>query len=291
MQNTTPLQDQFPTNPDVTVIELAPGYPAFVIDNTYAKATISLHGAHLTDFTPHGEEPVLFTSQSAIYREGKAIRGGIPICWPWFNAHPTDSSLPSHGYARTSFWTLEKVKSHDAGTSLVFTLPSAADSNLSAKLEFNIGKTLTLTLTTTNEGTQPETYSEALHAYFCVTDSHQAELAGLEGREYIDTVGEETTRAQDGLVTFPDEVDRIYHHDADATLRDLISHRETHLDKTGSSTTITWNPGIKKGQAMADLHDDEIHQFICVEAGNARAQSITLEAGNTHAIQYQISTV
>lgn len=290
MQDTTPLQDQFPINPDIKTIKLQPGYPAFVIHNAHAQATIALHGAHLIDFVPHGEEPVIFMSKAAIFREGKAIRGGIPICWPWFNAHPTDNSLPSHGYARTSFWTLESSHSDASGTRLTFTLPSRERSQLSAILKFHIGKTLSLSLTTSNEGTDDVTYSEALHSYFCVSDSRQAHLTGLDQLEYIDTVGEETRKTQSGDLTFPGEVDRIYDHATDATLEDLITQRKIAISKTGSHSTIAWNPGIQKGTAISDLADDEIHQFICVEAGNAREKSITLKAGESHTIQCQIST-
>lgn len=283
-------KDQFPKHPEMTVVELAVGYPAFVIENAYAKATIALHGAHLTEFTPHGESPIIFTSKDAVYREGKAIRGGVPICWPWFNAHPTDSSLPAHGYARTSFWEFESVDSDKSGTTLVFTLPAGADmcSGLSVSLRFHIGKALTLALTTTNNGEEAELYSEALHSYFCVSDSRQAELQGVDGLSYIDTVGPESKRIQSGSLTFPDEVDRIYHHDTECFLIDLVDQREIQLSKTGSGTTIAWNPGVSKGEAMGDLANDEIQKFICVEAGNARDQSVTLEAGEEHTIRYTI---
>ena len=279
MQKIAALEKQFPIHPDFSFIDLASDYPAILINNAHAKAAIALHGAHLTDYTPHNEAPVIFTSNAAVYREGKAIRGGIPICWPWFNDHPTDSSLPSHGYARTSFWNLDSIEHYSSGTSLIFSLPPQGNSSLSVKLEFHIGETLILTLTTTNDGNTPEIYSEALHAYFSVNDSRQTELHGLDGRKYIDTVGEETQSTQHGVLTFPGEVDSIYHNDAETTLKDLTSKREVFLSKTGSNTTIAWNPGIKKGGAMSDLNDDEIHKFVCIEAGNARQHSIQLESG------------
>ena len=291
MKDQTP-QTQFPSHADVQVIELAPHYPAFVIDNAHAKATIALHGAHIIDYQPHGQDPIIFTSKDAAFTAGKAIRGGIPICWPWFNAHPTDASLPSHGYARSSFWTLDTITTRSidtdiktetsAATILTFSLPPQGNSQLSAQLEISIGKTLSLSLTTKNHGDTATTYSEALHTYFSVSDSREAELKGLDQLEYIDTVGEETTRTQSGVLTFPDEVDRIYSHHTSATLRDLINERETIISKTGSQTTITWNPGYAKGQAMADLNNEQIFQFICVETANARTQSITLAAGDEH---------
>lgn len=290
MQKPPVLQNELGKNTDITFTDLASDYPAIVVNNAHAKAVIALHGAHLIEYTPHHEEPVIFTSKAAIFQEGKAIRGGIPICWPWFNAHPNNTDLPAHGYARNRFWKLDRVDSYDSGTSLIFHLPRKEDEPLAAQLEMHIGETLILTLTTTNHGSEPETYSEALHAYFSVTDSRKAELHGLDGRRYINTVGEETRGIQEGILTFPDEVDLIFHNDEGATLKDLENNRQIYLSKTGSNTTIAWNPGKEKGSSMADLHESEIHQFICVEAGNARRQSITLAPKQEHTIQYHICT-
>ncbi|MGJ8677027.1 MAG: D-hexose-6-phosphate mutarotase [Akkermansiaceae bacterium] len=288
MQTLSLLENKFPTYGSISFFELAADYPAIRVVNDFASATIALHGAHVTDYTPKSSESVIFTSSKAIYRAGKAIRGGIPICWPWFNAHPTNHDLPAHGYARTSFWVLESVSEHKAGTSLILSLPPKGESGLSASLEIHIGKSLSLTLTTTNDGVAPETYSEALHSYFCVDDSRQTLVHGLEGSSYIDTVGTETIRTQDGAVDFPDEVDRIYLSDVRTIIEDKLSARQITISKTGSDSTIVWNPGISKGSAMADLDSSEISKFVCVESGNAREQSITLAPGACHSIHLHI---
>ncbi len=288
MQTIEQLSETFGIDSEVTFDEAAPDYPMVRIENEHATARIALHGAHLTDYCPQGEDPVIFTSSTAIYREGKAIRGGIPVCWPWFGPHP--DGMPSHGYARTSFWTLEKTESTPVGTILAFSLPPRDGSGLAAVLEFLIGQQLQLTLKTVNGGEVEETYSEALHTYFAVSDSHQTFIHGLDGASYIDTVGEETIRQQSGAVNFPGEVDRIYHSDSDLVVEDTVKQREIAVSKTGSHSTIVWNPGLEKGTAMDDLHNNEIHRFICAESGNARAQSITLAPGTSHTLTLTIST-
>jgi len=284
MQTLEQLSEQYGIANVVWFEDLADGYPVVRVRNQHAPASIALHGAHLMDYCHHGEEPVIFTSSAAIFREGKAIRGGIPVCWPWFGAC---EGKPAHGYARTRFWTLQKTAREGEETRLVFVLPAREDSPLSAQLEFRIGETLSLALTTTNEGDAPQTFSEALHSYFAVGDSRRANIHGLDGVTFIDTVGEITTRTQDGLVTFPGEVDRIYHSDATVVIEDMIGQRRIEIAKTGSHDTVVWNPGEEKGSAMGDLLDAEIHRFICAESANV--EGVEINPGDSHSLILSIS--
>jgi D-hexose-6-phosphate mutarotase len=272
--------------------EITPGYPILHIVNKHAEARIALHGAHLVHYAPHGGPPTIFTSEAAVYKEGKAIRGGIPVCWPWFGPHPDPrKNLPAHGYARTSFWELSHSETTTEHTYLLLTLPRSSDQTLGATLEFFIGKKLTLKLTTTNHGEKAETFSEALHSYFFVTNTHQTELLGLDGRDYIDTTTTpETSHRQDGPVHFPDEIDRIYASDDKLIICDPQSDRHIHINKNNSKSTIVWNPGKNKGSALSDLKNNEINQFICAEAGNVRDQSITIAPQSSHTLTLTIST-
>ncbi|NWK56423.1 D-hexose-6-phosphate mutarotase [Verrucomicrobiaceae bacterium N1E253] len=283
--------------PDILSLEEpSPGYPVIRISNPFADACIALHGAHLTHFAPQGEEPVIFTSQDAVYREGKAIRGGIPVCWPWFGAHPDGKkNLPAHGYARTTFWHLVSVKNDASGTHLLFSLPPQADkeqgTKLSATLEFSIGQTLTLKLTSNNISQNTQRFSEALHTYFAVDDSRHTEVSGLDGDHYIDTTGDkETRKTQSGPVGFPGEIDRIYHSSSTLTVREQTKPRAITINKDNSQSSIIWNPGEEKGSAMGDLANDEITRFICAESANVREQSIELAAGASHTLTFNIST-
>lgn len=282
MQTAEQLADQHGIADTVWFEELADNYPVVRIRNPHAEASVALHGAHLIGYRHLGGEPVIFTSCDAVYREGKAIRGGIPVCWPWFGAC---EGKPAHGYARTSFWMLDEVENSANETRLVFTLPAREGSPLSATLEFRIGKTLQLALTTTNEGNAPRSYSEALHTYFAVGDSRQTKVHGLEGSTYVDEVGETTVRTQEGPVTFPGEVDRIYQSEAAVVIED--GRLRIEIAKTGSKDTVVWNPGQEKGSTMGDLCNEEIHRFVCAESTNT--EDITLAPGKSHALTLSIS--
>ena len=282
------LDENFTLFNEVWFEELAPDYPVVRIKNSYAQASIALHGAHLIDYHQHNEKPVIFTSKAAVFSEGKAIRGGIPICWPWFGAH--SDGLSSHGYARTNFWNIIHVSSHEEGTRLIFELPVRGIDGLSATIEFFIGKKLHLALTTNNKGDVSQVFSEALHSYFSVEDSQQALVQGLEGCKYIDTVGKEEIRTQEGSIRFPDEVDRIFYSEADLVIDDCPSSRRIHILKTGSKSSVIWNPGMKKGSSMNDLYKSEINHFICAESANIREQRITLAPGESHTLTLTIFT-
>lgn len=282
MQTVEQLSEQYGIANTVWFEDLAEGYPVVRIRNQHAETSIALHGAHLIDYRRTGEAPVIFTSRDAIYREGKAIRGGIPVCWPWFGAC---EGKPAHGYARTSFWTLEEVTSSEDISRLGFCLPARKDFPLTAKLEFRIGATLELALTTTNEGDAPQIYSEALHTYFAVGNSRQTNIHGLDGTTYTDEVGETTVRTQDGPVTFPGEVDRIYQSDATVVIED--DSRRIEVAKSGSSDTVIWNPGLEKGSAMGDLCNEEIHRFVCAESTNV--SGLTIKPGGSHTLALSIS--
>ncbi len=283
-------------NPDIKIIEITPGYPILHIHNQHADARIALHGAHLTHYAPHGEAPIIFTSQSAIYKPGKAIRGGIPICWPWFGSHPAPrQKLPSHGYARTSFWELSEVSSTEEGTRLILTLPRQPEHSypqLHASIEFFIGKSLELRLTTKNLGNQPETWSEALHSYFAVGDTSSTEVVGLDGHQYFDATAsdpQKTINQQIGPVHFDREVDRIYENSDALTIRDTKKNRQILIQTHNSKNSIIWNPGEEKGKALNDLHEEEITQFICAESGNVRENAITLPPQSSHTLTLKIS--
>jgi glucose-6-phosphate 1-epimerase len=284
MQTVEQLSEQYGIANVIWFEDMVDGYPVVRICNQHAEASIALHGAHLIDYRRSGEAPVIFTSSDAIYRKGKAIRGGIPVCWPWFGAN---DGKPSHGFARTSFWTLQKTEHDGEDTRLIFALPTREDCPLSAKLEFSIGKMLQLTLTTTNEGDVLQTFSEALHSYFMVGDSRHTHIQGLDGSTYMDEVGETTARIQEGPVTFPREVDRIYHSDATVVIEDMAGQRHMEVSKTGGRDTVVWNPGLEKGSAMADLLDAEIHSFVCAESANV--DGITINPGGNHILALTIS--
>ncbi len=265
----------------VSFSELAPGYPCVNISNQNATAKIALHGAHVIDYTPKDQPPVIFTSEQAIYREGKAIRGGIPICWPWFSAHPSDSSLPSHGYARISFWSLFRTSSTDELTTLVF---HYSKDNLHAELTVEIGDSLSLNLKTTNTGSQTATIGGALHSYFSVSNINYISIKGLETKAYHDSLtGKQETSTN--IRTIGKEIDRVYTDTKDTVIiEDRGFNRDIVIGKSGSKSTVVWNPWIHKSATMADLGNDDYKHFVCVETANALKDVYQIAPGESHSL-------
>lgn len=273
--------------PQVSIDELAPGYPVICVANDAATATIALHGAHLIDFTPEGESPVIFTSRNAVFRGGKAIRGGIPVCWPWFSAHPSDSTLPSHGIARTSFWELIEVAHTTTGTRVVLSLTTDGSDPRwpfasTATIAFTIGSSLDIKLTTENQSDSAIAFSDTLHCYFKVGAADQSEVTGLDGATYVFNLKDDELKTQDSAIIIDQPIDRVYHSAGANTIVDRANHRVIHINKSGSTNTVVWNPGSDGAKDIGDLADDEFHQFVCVEAGNAHPSPITLEPAASH---------
>jgi len=280
-------------NRDVSLDLSVENYPVFIIDNAACTAKIALHGAHLFHWQPKGHDPVIYTSPTAIFREGKAIRGGIPICWPWFNAHPTDTSLPSHGFGRNRFWNLTSVESNNDSTTLIFGLEANDETkaiwpyDFAVKVIITVGTELTVALETTNTGNQEFTVGGALHTYLAVENVKEVSITGLENTQYLDTVGEHTERVQEGAITIAAEVDRIYHGTQhDITLSD--NKRNIIVSREGSSTAVVWNPWIEKAQGLGDLPDDASQDFVCIEAANALNDVYLLPTGESHTLLTRI---
>ena len=274
--------------------DFAPGYPTIRISNAHASATIALHGAQVIDWIPRDQEPVIFTSREALFTEGKAIRGGIPVCWPWFGPHPSDRSMPNHGFARNQFWQLIDSQSTEHYTQVSLQLDTDFikiwQHDTSLTLTIRVGKSLSLELKTTNNGTAPVTIGGALHSYFYISDISKVTLNGLEGASYLDSLsGLEKT--QDGPIRFNSEVDSVYQQtDQPVLINDPGFMRCIKIEKSGSQSTVVWNPWTEKSQNLADLADDEFHEFVCVETTNALADVRTLTAGSEHCLCTTISS-
>lgn len=275
--------------------DFAPGYPTIRISNDHASATIALHGAQVIDFIPREQEPVIFTSREALFTEGKAIRGGIPVCWPWFGAHPTDSLMPAHGVARNRFWQISSTASTAEYTEVVLEMDTESIDLLTETckltLTIRVGAKLSLELTTTNTGTKDIVIGGALHSYLYVGDIKLTSLTGLEETGYLDTLLS-SQKIQTGPIKFDAETDSIYENtDSTVTIHDPIFKRTLLVEKSGSRTTVVWNPWIKKSETLADLADDEYMDFVCIEAVNFGNDVHTLEPGTSHTLGTTISSI
>ena len=262
------------------------------IEHPHATARLSLQGAQVLDWCPRGERPVLWLSPAARYVRGQAIRGGIPICWPWFGPHPVETSLPSHGFARTGLWIVEHTHADDRAVSLrLRLLQDEATERLwphacSLTVLLRIGRSLELELSTHNLGAQAISVSEALHAYFHVANLAGIAVHGLEGARYVDKTAGGQLKNQNGPLSFDGETDRIYTGStSDCIIEDPGFRRRIRIVKRGSRSTIVWNPGAQRSAQLGDMEADSYLQMVCVESGNADVDSVTILPGDMHRLQ------
>jgi glucose-6-phosphate 1-epimerase len=278
----------------ITIEEPVPDYPVYAIHHATATARIALHGAHVMEWAPAGQQPVLYMSPQAVIQPGKPIRGGIPVCWPWFGADPNDAAKPMHGIARIRFWKLTEAITTATGVTLIFDLTSDAQTlalwphAFSARVEVHIGKTLEVSLTTRNTGSEAFSLTEALHTYLRVGDIHQVTVRGLAGLPYLDTVGPRTMRSQEGDISIDREIDRQYESGGPVTVEDRALKRKVRIENSGSNTVVVWNPWIEKSTRLADLPNDDFPRFLCVEAANT-GEGPVVAPGAAHVIRTRIS--
>jgi len=292
------LQQRFSAHKELSFRQQGDGLMLVDITNPLATATISLQGAQLTDWAPVGQQPVIWVSDNSFYQSGRSIRGGVPICWPWFGDHVTDASLPAHGFVRTKIWNLESVAPLvDGSTRLSFSYTLDKDDQIiwpcqcTLHMNITIGKELELALQTSNTGQQPLTITEALHTYFRVGDVNQVRVAGLEDTHYLDKVEGYKQKTQSGMIDIQGEVDRVYLDTADpCRIEDPLMNRNIIIKKEGSHSTVIWNPWLERSIAMADMGEQAYQTMLCVESANAASNRVVIEAGDTHCMTvcYQV---
>ncbi|NYF91739.1 D-hexose-6-phosphate mutarotase [Tunturiibacter empetritectus] len=266
------------------------------ITTPHATATVYLQGAHLTAWQPAGHQPAIFTSRKTDLKPGKAIRGGVPIAFPWFAARHDGKTGPSHGFARIQDWTLAFAALAGDDLHLTFTL---GPNDLSRSLGYDhfrlayqltIGRTLTMQLTVANDAATPLVFEEALHTYYAVGDIHEISIAGLDGVSYLDKVDNFVKKLQHGDITVTGPTDRVYLDTAaTCTLNDHTGKRRIVVAKTGSTTTVVWNPWEEGAAKLADMDPTEWHEFVAIETVNAAVDAITLAPGATHTMQARVS--
>jgi glucose-6-phosphate 1-epimerase len=234
---------------------------------------------------------VLWLSGQSFFQPARPIRGGVPVCFPWFGPHPTDKSAPAHGFARLAEWTLVEAVETPEGTVVVtFTLSGDASASPAWPHAFrivhriSIGSRLTMALDVHNPGGEPFTFEEALHTYFTVHDIATVTIDGLADTEYLDKTSGFARRLQrDTAIRFTGETDRMYlDTDAPCIIHDSGLQRRIVVSKSGSRSTVVWNPWIDKARAMPDFGDDEWREMVCVETANVGSAAVRLEPGGTH---------
>lgn len=285
-----------PEVPGLFLEEAGKDFPLLRVENRHAAARVSLRGAQFLDYRPRGLESVLWVSRRAVFSPGKAVRGGVPLCWPWFGPHPTDPSKPAHGFARTALWTLAAASgTPEGGHEMTFRLPAGAGaaagwtSPVALELTANVGPVLTLTLTARNAGPAPVALGGALHSYFAVGDVSKIKVTGLEGRPFVDQLDPARRSVQEGPVTFAAETDRVYDDPGPAcVIDDPVLARRIVIEKSGSRSTVVWNPWEGKAGRLSDLGADQFRDFVCVETANALADTVVLPPGGVHRLSARL---
>ncbi|MFM9912355.1 MAG: D-hexose-6-phosphate mutarotase [Methylophilaceae bacterium] len=267
------------------------------IQNVHASADIAIQGAQILTYEPENDAPVIWLSPHAKFIAGKAIRGGVPVCWPWFGNHETETSYPAHGFARNLAWNvLGSDALEDGSTRLVFELQSNDTAKMQWPFEYHlryvvtVGATLSVELITKNIGSSPFVISEALHTYLVIGDIEKTAVTGLADTEYLDKVDGFKRKTQSGDIKIRSEVDRVYLNTAaDCVIEDSKLNRRIRISKSGSQTTVVWNPWAEKTVQMGDLGNEGYRGFVCVESANAAENALTLTPGESHTLRVTYS--
>lgn len=263
------------------------GQPLLTIDNGYAKAEISLFGAHVLSYQRHDEPASIWLSNKAVLDGSKPIRGGIPLCWPWFGPAPArvGSGKPSHGFARTSLWTLDGVSDHGDGTLVHLSLRDNETTRqlwphaFELELDVLVGKELALVLTTRNTGKESLVYSGALHTYLQISSPEAVSVSGL-GESYADKLTGQNGQQQ-GALTLNGPLDRVYWQ-PEALVRVQDGERETRVVSGNHDSVVVWTPWLEGASAMADMSDDGYRTMLCVEAAIAGEAGVTVAPDDEH---------
>lgn len=272
-----------------------------------AELLIAQQGAQVLSYQRLGEPPLLWLSEQAIFKQGKSVRAGVPVCWPWFGqlsrnpqavqAMYQGAEPPAHGLVRGRDWQLLGIAETGDAVRVDFNLPDTQGDlpnwphNVELKLSIVLGEQLTITLTSYNLDNAPVTISQALHSYFAVSDVREVQVEGVDGLSYIETLAEWEQRTQQGDLEFAGETDRIYLQAPEQlSIVDKAWNRRIRLSSSGSRSAVIWNPWTDRAAELADMADDGWQRMLCIETANVWDDVITLAPGATHSLSLTLSS-
>ncbi len=272
------------------------GLTRVVVQTPACSGEIYLHGAHVTSWKPAENEEIIFVSKESRWEDGRAIRGGIPICFPWFRNKADDPSAPQHGFARIKSWELTSIRAKDDTVTVEMSIASDAESRVWWPSDFQLtyrvtfGKDLKLDLQMENTGPSSLRFEEALHTYHRVGNVADIRVEGLDGITYLDNTDSNKRCLQSGPVEFASQLDRVY-LDTKHALRliDPEMLRQVNVTKRNSLTTVVWNPWKEGARSMSDMADEEWVQMACIEASNIRDYAVNLQPGEEHTMRVAIT--
>ena len=279
----------------VTFLDGRGDLPMVEVKTRVSVAEIYLQGATVTHFQKNGQPPFLFLSQCSRFAEGQAIRGGVPIIFPWFGA--AQGRKGQHGFARNKSWEIRDVGNHaDGSIILLFRLPECAEAADFPKFTLDylvtVGETLSLELVTMNQSPENFEFENCLHTYFSVGDISAVSLHGLKGSTYLDKTDNFAKKIETAdAIRISSEVDRPYlNTTATVEIRDTKLRRNIIVAKENSASTIVWNPWIAKAQQLSDFGDEEYMKMVCVESGNVASNKIVLSPGKSSSLKVNITS-
>lgn len=264
------------------------------VENEFSKATISPFGATVLQFQPAGKKPILWQSPTAVFDGKKAIRGGIPICWPWFGQSNVDGK-PAHGFVRNRDWQIVAIEKTSAGTQLMFSIESDEQTleiwpyEFALQLVVTVGAELNVELITENHSSKAMEITEALHTYFAVSDVDSLQVTGLEGSEAIDTLQQPVVRSPAGeILDVQAPIDSVFVNQSQtAEIIDVAWKRKVLIEKNGQSS-IVWNAGPEIVKGFGDIPNDAWPGYLCVEAGNVWENAVSIPANGKHRFMMEL---
>lgn len=300
IQSEQQLNDTFAIDGQLTFDSHESGVVIANISNQYGTASLSVYGAHILSYLPKGEtEDVFFVSERANYGQGKAIRGGIPICWPWFAADDeSEQSRQAHGFARNHTWQVTRTAQLDDGSTAISLMLKQSEDTLELwpyefELAFEVvlGESLSMQLTTHNTSISDVVITQALHSYFNLSDVNTVELSDLDQKHYLDKLTQFSEKTQSGRVSVSGEIDRVYLSPPETVvLSDPGFKREIVMTSAGNHTLVVWNPGPETIKSLRDVDEAAYQNFLCVETANAVVDKILVEPNQTYSlgVSYQV---
>ncbi|KTB62160.1 MULTISPECIES: D-hexose-6-phosphate mutarotase [Pseudomonas] len=274
-----------------------------------AELMVAQQGAHLFSYQRQGEQPLIWPNPAAVFKQGKGIRTGVPVCWPWFGVfdrnpqsvkamRQSEQPAGAHGFVRTAIWQMDEVIPVADALQLDFSLPVPAGGypgwphQVDLTLSLLLDDQLHIRLTSHNRGTDTVTLSQALHTYFAVSDVRKVQVEGLDGRAYIDTADGWAEKKQSGLLHFSAETDRIYlDTPAQLDIVDTDWQRRIQLTAEGSNSTVIWNPWTERAKAFDDMADDGWQGMLCIETANVLDDVVSLAPGQSHTLGVSINSI
>lgn len=276
----------------ITHKKLSNGFEYIEVQNSSATAKVALQGAHIFEYQRVGQEAILWLSEISDFEQGRAIRGGVPLCWPWFG-FSEDKTLPQHGFARTTMWEFVSANEIDESeTTLLFRLSNSEQTlkiwnyKFLLELQITISKELKMELKTTNLDDKAFKISQALHTYFSVSHISEVAIKGLDKKPYLDALSWQK-EVQGGNIRFEEEVDRVY-QEVNNEIILVDKNREIHIKNTNSASVVVWNPWIEKTSRMSAMKEDAYEHFVCIESANAFDDTRVIEPKQSHTLIAQI---